>query len=106
MRTLLLWNLLFCAATASAESPSSDFAAAIDANRAALRVEAGALSGPGAKRLLDEGRGADIVLFGENHGAHEIAAFADALYRGVSEGKRRRLVTEIGPATATELEDM
>ena len=105
MRMAFAWILLFCVAVAHAETPP-DFGAAIDANRAAIDVDGGVLSGAGAKRLLDEGRAADVFLFGENHGAHEIAAFADALYRGVSAGKPRRLVTEIGPATATELEAM
>src|SRR5262249_36286583 len=85
---------------------SDSFDAMIDAHRYAIGVDGGTLSGPGAKPLLEEGRAADVFMFGENHGAHEIAAYADALYRGVSNDKPRRLVPEIGPATATELERM
>jgi hypothetical protein len=107
MRAALLWAAVFGAVViAHAEPPSAEFGGAIDANRAAIRVENGALAGPGAQRLTDEGRAADLFLFGENHGAREIAELADALYKEVSNGKPRRLATEIGPATAVELEAM
>lgn len=107
MRSLLIFAFLSCSSVIAHAAASPDaFATAIDAHRYAIGIDDGTLSGSGSKPLLDDGRAADIFLFGENHGAHEIAAYADALYRGVSADKPRRLVTEIGPATATELEDM
>ncbi|HVT33096.1 MAG TPA: hypothetical protein VHE32_10635 [Rhodanobacteraceae bacterium] len=101
-----LWLLLFLSTAALADTSDADFNTAVDAHRYAIHVDGSTLGGEGAKRILDEGRTADFFLFGENHGAHEIAAFADALYLGTSTDGSRRLVTEIGPATATELETM
>jgi hypothetical protein len=107
MRTALIISVLFgVIAVARAEPPAADFTATIEANRFAIRVDGTTLAGPGAQRLVDEGRAADLFMFGENHGAREIAEFADAVYLSVSNGRPRRLATEIGPATATELESM
>jgi hypothetical protein len=101
-----LWLLLFLSGAALADAPAADFSATVDAHRYAIHVDGTTLGGEGAKRILDEGRAADFFLFGENHGAHEIAALADALYLGTSKDGSRRLAAEIGPATATELETM
>ena len=80
--------------------------ALIDANRFEVAVVDGHLAGPGGERLVKDGAAADVVMFGENHGAKEIADIAAALFKGISATSPRRLVTEIGPATAAEMESM
>jgi hypothetical protein len=75
-------------------------------HRHRLTVEDGRIGGVGGDRLLEEAASADLLLFGENHGVAEIAELAHALYRVGRDGRPRRLVTEIGPATALEVEQM
>ncbi len=101
---LLLPALLASAGDVPAAAP--DLATLLQANRYELRFDGKTLGGPGGERLVREGRAADIFMAGENHGAREIGELEVALYHAVSEGKPRRLVTEIGPATATEMEAM
>jgi hypothetical protein len=96
---------VFVSSLATAAEPSS-YEGLIDANRFEVRVEDGRLLGPGGERLAHDATAADIVMFGENHGAKEIAELAAALFRSSSETSPRRLVTEIGPATAAEMEAM
>jgi hypothetical protein len=85
---------------------SASYEALIDANRFDIDVADGRLVGAGGERLVKDGAAADVVMFGENHGAREIAGIAAALYSGVSATAPRRLVTEVGPATAAEMESM
>lgn len=64
------------------------------------------LGGEGADRLLKDAAGADIFMFGENHGVREIALIADALYQAWGGDESPVLVTEIGPATAAEVREL
>lgn len=71
-----------------------------------LQLRDGSLAGAGAERLLAEARTADLLMLGENHGVADIADLALALYRQGAASQPRRLVTEIGPASAVFVEEM
>ncbi len=48
----------------------------------------------------------EVLLFGENHGIKEIANFSQILYDTLSSNHSRVLVTEVGPATAHQVQNM
>ena len=98
--------VLLCFATLAAAGVPPEFESIVLANRYSLQVTTEGATGLGVERLIKEGESTDIFMFGENHGAAEIATLAARLYSGVSETRPRRLVTEIGPATAAEVEEM
>lgn len=75
-------------------------------HRYPLHFRAGAIAGTGGERLLTEAHASPVLMFGENHGLAEIAHFATALYRDLSANQPRRVLTEIGPASAHEVERM
>jgi hypothetical protein len=75
-------------------------------HRHPLTLEQGRIGDAGGDLLVEEAGSADLLLFGENHGVAEIAELAHALYRVGRDGHPRRLVTEIGPASALEVEPM
>lgn len=74
------------------------------ANRYAFNIDERDVGGEGAARLLEEARAADIVMFGENHGAREITIVADALYRATSAVQPRLLITEVSPLQGAQIE--
>jgi len=78
----------------------------ITQHRYPIDISGDALVGSGADTLLAEGRAAEIFMLGENHGIKEIAKISQLLYQELSQETPRILVTEIGPATAYETEQM
>jgi hypothetical protein len=64
------------------------------------------LVGEGADIILASGHKADIFMLGENHGVKQIAEISQILYRTLSRATPRVLVTEVGPATAYQTEQM
>ena len=77
----------------------------IEQNSFPLQVEQQNISGPGADSLLKAAHQSELFLLGENHGIVEVAEFSHLLYRELSAKYPRYFVTEIGPATASVVED-
>ena len=78
----------------------------LKANRLAITLDKGRLSGPGAAPLLQASRQAQYVLLGEDHGVAEIAQFASAYFNALPPAGFTTLVTESGPAVTSALEGM
>lgn len=76
----------------------------LNANRMAITLDKGALSGPGAAPLLKASRQAQYVLLGEDHGIAEIARFSSAYFNALAPAGFTTLVTEGGPAVTDALE--
>lgn len=104
MKYALLIPFLLTNTFGYAQSPLLD--SVLRHNSYALRIEDGKPTGPGWNHLLSHADTADLVLFGENHGIKEIAGFSNEFYRALSATKPRLLITEMGPATAREVEEM
>lgn len=101
--------LLAATLTLGFTGPAVADTAALDilkANRLALTLDNGALSGPGAAPLLQASRQARYVLLGEDHGVAEIARFSSAYFNALAPAGFTTLVTETGPVTASALEGM
>lgn len=79
-------------------------AAALAAQRSALRFDGEQFDGPGAAHLLAAARTAQFVLVGEDHGFAEVPLFTRALYRALAPEGFRHLVLEIGPLSAARAE--
>jgi hypothetical protein len=104
-------RLAFLAATLTLGFANSAFAdpAVLDqlkANRLAITLDKGTLSGPGAAPLLQASRQAQYVLLGEDHGVAEIAQFSSAYFNALAPAGFTTLVTENGAAVAGALEGM
>ena len=78
----------------------------LKANRLAITLDKGTLSGPGAAPLLQASRQAQYVLLGEDHGVAEIAQFSSAYFNALTPAGFTTLVTESGPAVTSALEGM
>ncbi|WP_150127963.1 hypothetical protein [Janthinobacterium psychrotolerans] len=78
----------------------------LKANRLAITLDKGALTGPGAAPLLQASRQAQYVLLGEDHGVAEIARFSSAYFNALAPAGFTTLVTESGPVVASALEGM
>ena len=78
----------------------------LKANRLAITLDKGTLSGPGAAPLLQASRQAQYVLLGEDHGVAEIAQFSSAYFNDLPPAGFTTLVTESGPAVTKALEGM
>lgn len=78
----------------------------LQANRLAITLDKGTLSGPGAAPLLQASRQAQYVLLGEDHGVAEIAQFSSAYFNALAPAGFTTLVTENGPVVASALEGM
>ncbi|MBV7534655.1 hypothetical protein KW842_02645 [Duganella sp. sic0402] len=78
----------------------------LKANRLAVTLDKGTLSGPGAEPLLQASRQAQYVLLGEDHGVAEIAQFSSAYFNALAPAGFTTLVTENGAAVAGALEGM
>ena len=78
----------------------------LQANRLAVTLDKGVLSGPGVAPLLQASRQAQYVLLGEDHGIAEIAQFSSAYFNALAPAGFTTLVTENGPAAAGALEGM
>jgi hypothetical protein len=78
----------------------------LKANRLAITLEKGSLTGPGAVPLLQASRQAQYVLLGEDHGVSEIAQFSSAYFNALPAAGFTTLVTESGPAVTNALEGM
>ncbi|WP_308925103.1 hypothetical protein [Janthinobacterium sp. J1-1] len=78
----------------------------LQANRLAITLNKGTLSGPGAAPLLQASRQAQYVLLGEDHGVAEIARFSSAYFNALAPAGFTTLVTETGPVVASALEGM
>lgn len=85
---------------------SKDITEIITKHRYAIDISEGEIVGAGAEKILTEGQNADIFMLGENHGIKEIAELSQILYRELSRANPRLLVTEIGPTTAFQAEQM
>jgi hypothetical protein len=78
----------------------------LKANRLAVALDKGTLTGPGAAPLLQASRQAQYVLLGEDHGVAEIAQFSSAYFNALSAAGFTTVVTESGPAVTRALEGM
>lgn len=78
----------------------------LKANRLAITLDKGTLSGPGAAPLLQASRQAQYVLLGEDHGVAEIAQFSSAYFNALAPDGFTTLVTENGAVVASALEGM
>lgn len=78
----------------------------LKANRLAITLDKGTLSGPGAAPLLQASRQAQYVLLGEDHGVAEIAKFSSAYFNALAPDGFTTLVTENGAVVASALEGM
>lgn len=78
----------------------------LKANRLAITLDKGTLSGPGAAPLLQASRQAQYVLLGEDHGVAEIARFSSAYFNALAADGFTTLVTENGSVVASALEGM
>ena len=78
----------------------------LKANRLAITLDEGRLTGPGAAPLLQASRQAQYVLLGEDHGVAEIAQFSSAYFNALTPAGFTTLVTESGPAVTSALEGM
>ncbi|WP_317202764.1 hypothetical protein [Janthinobacterium sp.] len=104
-------RLAFLAATLTLgfADPAAADTAVLDklkANRLAITLDKGTLSGPGAAPLLQASRQAQYVLLGEDHGIAEIAQFSSAYFNALTPAGFTTLVTENGPAVTSALEGM
>ncbi|MEM8887890.1 MAG: hypothetical protein AAGD28_07875, partial [Bacteroidota bacterium] len=77
----------------------------IEQNSFPLQLDSEKISGPGAESLLKAAHQSELFLLGENHGIVEIAEFSHLFYKELSTKHPRYFVTEIGPATASVVED-
>ncbi|MDW3646077.1 MAG: hypothetical protein R8P61_03365 [Bacteroidia bacterium] len=77
----------------------------IRANSFPLEISDTGISGPGSDSLLKAAKETELFLFGENHGIVQIANFSHILYKELSKENPRYFVTEIGPATASKVEE-
>ena len=104
----LLISCLTCIVFSQSEEAvtSEDITEIITKHRYAIDISEGEIVGAGAEKILIEGRNADIFMLGENHGIKEIAELSQILYRELSRENPRLLVTEIGPTTAYQTEQM
>jgi len=103
-----LISCLTCVVLAQSEqeATSNKLSELITKHRYAIDISEGEIVGAGAEMILMEGQKADVFMLGENHGIKEIAEVSQILYQALSEGNPRILVTEIGPATAYQTEQM
>ncbi|MCI0434000.1 MAG: hypothetical protein L0271_10155 [Gemmatimonadetes bacterium] len=91
-----------CGTTATAAAQAGTVDSLLAAHRRTLSLEAGRLSGEGARWLLDEMSGVQFVLIGESHNEAETPAFTAALLAALRERHGfRYLALENGP-TAME----
>ncbi|MCO6475437.1 MAG: hypothetical protein J5I94_02395, partial [Phaeodactylibacter sp.] len=104
MKRLLIIFLINTIQTGYGYSQVSKMDSVIQAVTYPISTSDGTFSGEGWNKLIAHADTTELVLFGENHGLREIAGFANALYRKLSIDQPRILVTEIGPATAREVE--
>jgi hypothetical protein len=78
----------------------------LKADRLAITLDKGTLSGPGAAPLLQASRQAQYVLLGEDHGVAEIAQFSSAYFNALTPAGFTTLVTENGPVVTSALEEI
>ena len=107
----MLVRLAFLAAamTLGFANPAVADTAIVDklkADRLAITLDKGTLSGPGAVPLLHASRQAQYVLLGEDHGIAEIAQFSSSYFNALAPAGFTTLVTESGPAVASAIETM
>lgn len=93
-------------ATGRLAGQDSALVAAFAANRHPLRLEQGALAGPGGELLIRESGAAQFTLLGEEHGVREIPALAAALLRGVRPRGYRHLAIEVSPLSARRIAEI
>ncbi len=94
------------AAAAAAPKPSlgERLAAKVPECRHRLGFDGHAFSGPGWDLLVGEGRKAQFFMIGEEHGLAENARLAACLTEALAPAGYRRLVLEISPPMAQELD--
>jgi len=107
----MFFRLAFLAATLTlgfADTAVADTAILdkLKADRLAITLDKGTLSGPGAAPLLQASRQAQYVLLGEDHGVAEIAQFSSAYFNALPPAGFTTLVTETGPVVTGALEGM
>jgi hypothetical protein len=78
----------------------------LKADRLAITLDKGTLSGPGAAALLQASRQAKYVLLGEDHGVAEIAQFSSAYFNALTPAGFTTLVTENGAVVTSALEEI
>jgi hypothetical protein len=78
----------------------------LKADRLAITLDKGTLSGPGAAALLQASRQAQYVLLGEDHGVAEIAQFSSAYFNALTPAGFTTLVTENGAVVTSALEEI
>ena len=103
-----LISCLACLVLAQSEQEATDIKLSelITKHRYAIDISEGKMVGTGAEMILIEGQKADVFMLGENHGIKEIAELSQINYQAISRENPRILVTEIGPATAYQTEQM
>jgi hypothetical protein len=105
----MFFRLAFLAATLTlgfADTAVADTAILdkLKADRLAITLDKGTLSGPGAAPLLQASRQVQYVLLGEDHGVAEIAQFSSAYFNALTPAGFTTLVTETGPVVTGALE--
>ena len=79
-------------------------AQAATANRHRIAFDGTTFSGPGWELLLTEGRSSQFFLLGEEHGMAENARLAAALFRALAPSGYSKMVIEVSPPMARELD--
>ena len=74
------------------------------ANRHRIAFDGKTFSGPGWDLLLSEGRASQFFLLGEEHGIAENARLAAALFRALAPAGYTKVVIEVSPPMARELD--
>jgi len=102
---LMALSALACATEAAPETPAQVLSRILDASRMPLAMSDQGLSGPGARKIIDDARHAQFILVGEDHGFTDVPQFVVALKRSLGADAPSNLVLEIGPLTAAHLAD-
>jgi hypothetical protein len=102
---LMALSSVACATQAAPETPAQALSRILDASRMPLAMSDYGLSGPGARKIIDDARHAQFVLVGEDHGFTDVPQFVVALKRSLGADAPPNLVLEIGPLTAAHLAD-
>lgn len=109
MRAILSAAVLLAGAAPAlaADAPpsvSDRLTAAATENRLTIDFDGGRFSGPGWERLLAEGRAAQFLMLGEDHGIAENPKLAAALFAALEPAGYSKLAIEVSPPMAEALD--